>query len=112
MSKQASDILYYALTPVRPAPDGAIMSAAIQRCMATGKTLDGMGGGSLALSLEVVDALDMWKHGGETRVIGSARDWDDLLALARDLAKSGPTGAIELAERAKDLVDRISEQKI
>ena len=111
MPKQNSDILFYTLTPVRQAPDGTIMSAAIQQCMATGKTLAGMGGGGIALAPEIVEALDMRQH-GEARAICSARDLEDLIALARRLADAGSTVEPDLIALAKGLVARIREEQI
>lgn len=52
--------LYYRLEPVVEPPADAgpqIATAAVVTCLATGRMLDGMGGGGEFLSVEVVDAL-------------------------------------------------------
>ncbi len=50
-------IVAYRLTPVFEMEPGGIATAALMTCMATGKILDGMGGGGDFLAPEVVDAL-------------------------------------------------------
>ena len=94
-------ILYYDLVPVREEPEdpGAfrILSAAVVQCLATGRTLDGMGGPGHALAPEVVDALDMRKTGGGPRMILDAADFDRihaaLVAAGEGLADPGKAEA-------------------
>lgn len=52
-----AQVIAYRLTPVYPAAANSIATAAAITCMATGKMLDGMGGGGLFLSPEVVEML-------------------------------------------------------
>lgn len=79
--------IYYSLYPVYEPKKDTFMNAAVQYCMATGKLLSGMGGGGLALSPEIVDALDARKNNHEARMICSAKDMDDLIFLAQKVAR-------------------------
>jgi hypothetical protein len=78
------ELLYYRLTPIFKQAPGGFATAAIQECMATGKVLSGSGGGGLALSKDIVRALDRTRNNGKSRAIVDADDLDKLIGLAED----------------------------
>lgn len=96
-----SETIAYRLTAVREIEPGAIATAAVMTCMATGRVLSGMGGGGQYLAPEVVTAL---RSNGEARVICDAGLLDDLVDLARRAADGE-----DVAESAKSIMSTRSE---
>jgi len=80
--------LYYALEPIyRRLPGGPprLVTAAAVTCMATGVLLAGSGGSGLALSPAIVEAINMRKQGGKSRVVMDAEDYDAMQDRIREL---------------------------
>jgi hypothetical protein len=98
-------ILYYDLVPVREEPEEAggfsIASAAVVSCIVTGRHLDGIGGPGFAVCAEVVDALDMNRHGGKPRMVMEAEEFERMhaaLVAARTGLSDPDSAAKALAE--------------
>ena len=72
-------IKYWELMPVYDEPADAfkLTTAAVVQCLATGKILDGMGGGGYFLCNEIVNAL---QNNGKPKVIIDADEYDQLLS--------------------------------
>jgi hypothetical protein len=86
---------YYEMIPVFPIEDGAIASAAVVICMATGTVLAGMGGpGRNPIAPEIFKAL---KNEGVPKVIITEQELKEQIQLARNQAFEE---AAELAEHA------------
>lgn len=99
------DLLYYKVTPIFRQEPGGFATAAIQECMATGKILSGSGGGGLALSKELVHALDRSRNGGRSKAIVDVEDLDKLIGLAetfkgiyKEMNNGGSVSSQELNE--------------
>lgn len=109
-------IQYWRLSPVYepdPTKGPYMATAALVQCMATGETLDTMGGGGKFLSNYIVDALDMSQHDYKPRVIGDADDFRDLLEIAQALAQADPLdpAVAELSLRAAKVVSGIVQKE-
>lgn len=70
-------IKYYRIEPVYEDPPDYIgfATAAVVSCMATGKFLDGMGGGGDFISIEIYEAL---RNNGKPRVIVDKEEYEKL----------------------------------
>lgn len=70
-------IKYYRIEPVYEDPPGyaGFATAAVVSCMATGRMLDGMGGGGDFISIEIYEAL---RNRGRPRVIIDAEEYENL----------------------------------
>lgn len=81
-------VVAYRLHPVYEIEPGGIATAAVMSCMATGRTLSGMGGGGRFLAPEVVRALDA-REG--PRVICDGAIYERLTLLARHVTEGTAT---------------------
>lgn len=71
-------VKYYRVEPVYKEPfwyEGSIMTAALVTCMATGETLDGMGGGGDFISIDIYHAL---RNNGTPKVIIDEAEYETL----------------------------------
>lgn len=74
-------ILYYDLVPVTDeTPKPFIATAALKNCIATGKTLESMGGPGFAIDAEVIDLINMTKAGATSKLVIEATDFINLVS--------------------------------
>lgn len=62
-----NDVLYYQVRPVYRRDQRGMMTAAMQSCALTGKTLASAGGGGTGLSTEVVQVLNDYRLSPEQK---------------------------------------------
>jgi len=79
-----SETIAYRLTPVREIEPGGIATAAVMTCMATGRTLSGMGGGGTYLAPEVVDAI---RRTDRARIVCDAALHEAMIDIVRAAAE-------------------------
>ena len=98
------NIIAYRLEPVREPAEPTIMTAAVMTCIATGRTLSGMGGGGDHLSPAIVDAL---RADGRGKVILDSNLFDAMKDVVERMAATGDVRAVAVV---KD--PRMAEQSI
>jgi hypothetical protein len=77
---------YYHLVAQQPKDSVGIATAAIMQCIATGKTLEGMGGPGYAISADIVDALDMSKSGNQPKIIMNEDVFNKISSFLSEIA--------------------------
>lgn len=97
-------IIAYRLEPIREPEAGALATAAVTTCIATGRALSGAGGGGDHLSPAVVEAL---RADGRGKVILDSNLFDAMKDVVERMAAAGDV-------RAKAVVTdpRMTEQTI
>jgi len=83
----AREVLWYDIVPhFKPEPGmGGFATAAILNCMVTGKQLASYGGGGRAMSVEIVEKLDMRRYGAKSRALVETEDMEAILGYIETL---------------------------
>jgi hypothetical protein len=92
----------YRVEPIYPRDPNKemLVTAAVMTCMATGRMLDGMGGGGQFLAPEIVDGL---RNQGVGKSVVYNADWDGALAALRRIVAIGGEAA-KIAQAALDQI--------